>query len=499
MKQALFLLLLVATTIPETRAQQYHCVQPGVKRFFINGHHYLRGMRIDSTVTIGNNTVFYPFRTPRRPTYYTDSLGGSWMGKRIIQQPDGITHFENRLGDSIIIKTAATTGAQWNFYSDTTATHYTASVTATDTMTVLGQVDSVKTIAIQAMHGNTVLANDPVNKYIIRLSKNHGFVQAFDFFTFPYHDTGYSAIALQDYFLLLNHYTDTSYAAFRLIEYHNPLAADIYDFAPGDMLISSGMYYPGTTAVYSVSSARLDSIISRQVTGPNIIYTSRVRTSVLTDYWSPGAPYNTVYQSGISQLVIPIGTLAIMDSLKMPEEGNNSFIYYYDPADTTHCITGAYYKRQQYFIPHPLEGPSPEEEAWKAGLGIIDSVNSEGNSSIPSYYTGSLIFSRKNFMNCGAYDPVMPLSVAGVSSLKGVTVFPNPVTDMLTISSDAASPVQMQLSLSDINGSVVRRCSFVGGINMNLSVKELPAGLYFLHVLGGGESWVRKVFVAHGD
>src|SRR5436309_12088894 len=93
-------------------AQNYKPLQPGKMPFFTNGNHYLRGMRIDSVRTMGSDTVYYPYHTPRG--YYgcgswaaLDTMGGSWLGKKVIQKPNGDFLFDNMWGDTVLIKTRA--------------------------------------------------------------------------------------------------------------------------------------------------------------------------------------------------------------------------------------------------------------------------------------------------------------------------------------------------------------------------------------------------------
>src|SRR5437870_5221101 len=103
-----------------TYAQNWQCVQPGVKRYFTNSNHYLRGIRIDSVKVIGTDTVLYPFHTIRGEYFNwphtTDSNGGSWIGKIIIEKTEGTTLFSNYRGDTIIIKSLAKLSDTWTFY-----------------------------------------------------------------------------------------------------------------------------------------------------------------------------------------------------------------------------------------------------------------------------------------------------------------------------------------------------------------------------------------------
>ena len=192
-------------------AQNYQCLQSGVKQYFTNNNGYLRGIRIDSVRAVGSDSVFYPFHTFRfKPNVmyggYTpaipDTVEGSWLGNKVIMQPNGTFLFDNMGSDTVIIKTQAHLSDTWIFYNDTTNIYYTATITAIDTMTVLGTLDTVKTIKLNAYSSGVLNSADPINNFEIKLSKHQGFVQVFDLYTFPYH-FGLNT----DYFFLKSNHT----------------------------------------------------------------------------------------------------------------------------------------------------------------------------------------------------------------------------------------------------------------------------------------------------
>src|SRR4051812_6776223 len=115
-------------------AQNYQCLQSGVKHYFINGNGYLRGIRIDSVKVIGTDMFFHPFKTLRgyHPDYggaFTfDGAAGSWLGEEVIMQADGTFLFDNTSKDTTVIKSQASVGDSWIFYSDSSVNYYTATV-----------------------------------------------------------------------------------------------------------------------------------------------------------------------------------------------------------------------------------------------------------------------------------------------------------------------------------------------------------------------------------
>ncbi len=148
-KSALLLLLLVCYCC--STAQNYHCLRSDSTFWYTNSNNYLRGIRVDSVKASGTDTIYYLFRTYR---FYpsSDTAGGSWVGKDVVKKIDGTYLFGNEYQDTVVIKTQATLGSSWIFYNDSGSKYYTATVTKVDTMTVLGSIDSIKEITINAFN-----------------------------------------------------------------------------------------------------------------------------------------------------------------------------------------------------------------------------------------------------------------------------------------------------------------------------------------------------------
>jgi hypothetical protein len=131
------------------QAQNWQCVNSGELRYFINDDNYLRGMRIDSVKQDGADSILYTFRS-HRGWIYNPHWGGSWLGDKIILKQDGTHLFINAWNDTITIKSHAILNESWILNTDTLDVFFVASITAIDTMTILGVLDSVKTITIMA-------------------------------------------------------------------------------------------------------------------------------------------------------------------------------------------------------------------------------------------------------------------------------------------------------------------------------------------------------------
>jgi hypothetical protein len=76
-----------------------------------------------------------------------------------------------------------------------------------------------------------------------------------------------------------------------------------------------------------------------------------------------------------------------------------------------------------------------------------------------------------------------------------VSVYPNPVSDRLLVQWPAAISTNGQLELTDLNGRAVRQQARAGEVT-EISVRELPTGLYLLNLQADGQPRiVRKVMV----
>lgn len=85
------------------------------------------------------------------------------------------------------------------------------------------------------------------------------------------------------------------------------------------------------------------------------------------------------------------------------------------------------------------------------------------------------------------------------SELTGMNVFPNPSSDLITISSNFYSMTQFNLSLLDINGKVLRseEVNANGKWMHEMNVSELSNGIYMIRISNEDGSTVRKISILH--
>ncbi len=456
-------------------AQNYQCVQPGKKRYFINDKFYLRGIRIDSVKTIGGLQYLYPFKSPRGK-YYEEPLqpGGSWLGDVIMITPDGTHLFINHAKDTVVIKPQAAVNDSWVLYDDTASIHYIATVTQADTMTVLNTLDSIKAITITALDGSTPLTTDPLhNKHII-LSKTHGFVQVMDLYNLPFHG-GASWLDSSDYFTAKVRKT----SMFNLVDFHNPTFNDLYDYNVGDVMQRKTDYLNTATATTTITEA---TITKKETIAPG--YTRYT----LQQWHQVHTLYTNNYTTRASIETLAADTQTLMPDSLMPEEvGQKDFIYY-NPNDTSFCTKSARYT----FIGNNIteDGVSTFEppdhvRKYKISIGWLEEI--KANLSYSS--TDKLIYVNRSGTPCGYKET---LGVPNVDKAT-LSIYPNPANDVLHVEATATGT----LYLINTFGQTVHTATLGKGTT-TIPTATLPAGNYVLKLESAGATMhYRMVSVVH--
>ncbi|MBS1586122.1 MAG: T9SS type A sorting domain-containing protein [Bacteroidetes bacterium] len=476
------LLLFIALTLSifECHAQNWECLKPNTKQYFYNSFGYLRAMHIDSVSTQGNITYYFPYHSLRG--YYhnpqpLDSLGGSWLGKKVRQYTDGTWLFDNMWGDITIIHAKANVGDSWTIYNDTTNRFYTATVSSKDTMTVMTSLDSIKTITIHAFLNATQDPNDMLDGAKIILSKNHGFVQAIDLYTFPMHEPNQAYQLGFDWWLDNISYTGPTKAniAFTQVSFQNPDTTALYNYNVGDVFEWQG---DNTGAPYS----RLDSVVDKTVLSPTETkYTIKRRTYQY--YPLPSLPVTT--SNTVTSYVIS-GIDAVIDTSKIPEEVGVVKFYYYNPLDSSQCYVSAMYGNGDNYIYHDGNGyfvntfePCGKTFRYKTGFGEIYDAECFDPTPYTSDHFDQMTFSYKAGNQngpCGSFSPI----TVGISQLNkernSISISPNPASNSLTIT---ASQKLSAISLSNILGQVMLT-NITDNNTENVDVSSLPDGLYIL-------------------
>jgi hypothetical protein len=208
MRKLLFILLLTSSF--GIKAQNYKGVVQGDTTYYVGaseayyGYYpqpasILRAIWIETSSQIGTDSIFTFFSSPRIDNivvsqFCIDTLtGSSWMGKKMIRKQNGEEIYQNIYLDTILIQTQASLGNTWIIVTDSSGVEIWGTISQISVAKIDNTPDSVKEITLQAMVSGNPVAHFLNGKKIV-LSKNHGFVKAFEWYIFPYNFNFYSGL-----------------------------------------------------------------------------------------------------------------------------------------------------------------------------------------------------------------------------------------------------------------------------------------------------------------
>jgi len=171
--------------------QNYQTVSSGRTVYFTNDTGKIKAIAIDST-ELETDSVLYPFYNMQQMSDHCFSKNvASWIGSKIIIEPNGMNLYFNKLNDTIKINTLAKLNDSWIAYQATDNLSITATIIEQSLETFLGLQDSVKTIGLQAYDQNNNPIEHSINSKTLKISKNHGFVKTLNFYLFPDYEAPY--------------------------------------------------------------------------------------------------------------------------------------------------------------------------------------------------------------------------------------------------------------------------------------------------------------------
>jgi hypothetical protein len=454
MKCLLSFLLLFALPQMRVSAQNYSCISPEYKTWFTNSNGYLKGMRIDAVQTNGQYKIHYPFRTARvraQNGLYADTMGGSWLGKAIIESIDGsVTYILNKWGDTIVLKNNASKDESWTLYHDTSSIYIKATAVALDTMTIGNVFDSAKTIRLTVMNGNTVLSDDSLNNLELILSKNHGFFQAIELYLLPFHEPGTQTyeqevdMFMDEYLGMWSHDFTGTKLIFRRVNYKPPTERSIYDYNSGDVVITRRFDDFVDNSIYrddrDSAIARVDMADFTKIDFFNSYYGVRKKSWYELEGYSGSRSYEIVYDD-----------TPLIDTLKMPEEWFSDEFQYFFENDTSFCHTSNVYLYYHHFLRdygqiYQFED-SRNSYSFKDGMGLLDRnyISYPAEMKEHTYLRGA----RKNGQLCGPDN--LPLSIGRTEkSAYSFDIYPNPADDHISVSTGQEH--RFSIAVTDIAG-----------------------------------------------
>lgn len=147
------------------------------------------------------------------------------LGIQVIQSNNGAYVFFNQALDSIIIQSLAPLNSTWVLYEFGNGAYIEATVTSIDTATILGNLDSIKTLVLQVKDAANNVVSHPMNSETLQFSKQNGWIQFFNFHEFPNSTISYNLVGS---------------SAQHNIGISSSTQANIFDFNVGDEIQTAG-------------------------------------------------------------------------------------------------------------------------------------------------------------------------------------------------------------------------------------------------------------------
>ncbi len=310
-----FFCLLLALSMMSSQlcAQGWKTVRSDDSVYFIGGpaggnERYLKIIWIDSSKANGTDTTFYFYKTLRDTSLSClDTLGATWLGKRMVRQQNGDELYFNKPADTILVKTLAPLGSSWTLGQSQTGRSFQATVTQAGVTTVEGVSDSFKTISIQTFQNGQPI-NDWYNGMVLELSKNHGWLKALDFYIFPFPDV-----------IWPQHFVGA------VSEYHQQVRLPAVfnkglDHVDVDLKYQTGnAWIKAVTNIVGTGLFQYDSVISAQQISPGVVQAVVKTAYVSTQYVNNQLVYSFGAPSTVTGIITSNSTGSLSSSGVLPE------------------------------------------------------------------------------------------------------------------------------------------------------------------------------------
>jgi len=140
---------------------------------------------------------------------------------------------------------------------------------------------------------------------------------------------------------------------------------------------------------------------------------------------------------------------------------------------------------------------SKDESGWEDLMEVpghgTSSTTQFYSANDPQPYKGISYYRLKQTDIDGkeSYSPIV--SVKNTEESSGISVYPNPASNLLNIQFPSFG--SYQIALMSISGQVVHQIISVSGSDCSLDVSPLRPGIYFVHILHEGQSETKKIVI----
>lgn len=465
MKHLQLVLWLIGWTV-SCMAQNYQLIQPNHVNHFL-AHEEILSIRIDSMQTVGAKTHYYNHKTMAPYSSSTSNctmsqVDSSWLGTSVEVDTNGVYTFHNHQSKTLVVNSKALLNDSWTFYNWSNGDYIEATMIAVDTMTLLGVLDTIKVISLQARNATAPFFH-PISNTTIRFSKNHGLIDWFAIGNFPDNLEKYHLVGTTNGNLGIS----------------NLETAGIFDYEIGDewhIKREAGTAFGN----YQVEHRR-DLVLDKRISNnqDTIIYTLQVCKTI---YLNPHQVPDTVITVDTLQEVvfIPSKQWSAL-SYELRADGHSYAVFVVD------SVFGKLTKRldRQYYQPQP--------NCWEPVIGIVPPHNDYMEGLGGHYFENTnigfgavdfrkLVYYNKNGITAGtplAMDCTNPTSIVALAGAEDqIQIFPNPFQDKTTVSiQNFDVNDEWILELYNSLGKQLRSVS-IQDAQFSLEKAALPAGMY---------------------
>jgi len=486
LKQISSLLAVLLINVLTIHGQDYQTVRSGRIAYFNNEAGNIRCIKIDSVV-FQTDSVLFPMPNIQQLDYncFTPK-GNSWIGKKVVIQGNGVNLFFNNYNDTIRIKTNARVHESWTAFELKDSLKVIAEIKSKDTLTILGELDSVKTIQFQLFDRKMEPISHFLNEKPLLLSKNHGFVRMMNFNLFPNKPTYFFYEELETLSLIGLTNPDRGV--------QNLTSMEVFDFQVGDELHILFEYrnWDGFGGTGNLTTRKtILKYLERLNTKDSVTYKIDREESTFRRIQKWDSTTYVIVHDTIKAVYRP-------DSLfdKLPGEPIVS-----DYRGFANRMTNGDHLSKT--------NPSAYEVIWPSNDSCWNKPIAEGCAFDYSFIKGlggpyygcldvtfgeesKLVYYKKGSTTWGT--PLIITDVKNFENEDQIKVYPNPTADFVIIENTSGRTEKYGLHLMDLQGREVFRNSIELTNSYRLDISSLREGAYLLK-LQNGEKQISRMIV----
>lgn len=456
-------------------AQNWQCVSSVRDVFFtVPYSNALRAIHIDSTYTSGSDSVFCNYRCvpdgqdDQQYCFHADDT--SWLGVRAIVESDGDHLFFNRANDTILIQANASQGTSWKLHEWDSGNYISADIDSVNYQSVLGVMDSVKTILLNAKDSLNNPMTHALNGKYFRISKNHGILTAFHFLNFPDESEELNIVGIDNSNLGIQNLT----------------VSEIFNIDTGDVFQYSDFTRWGTTSY-------IQKYIENRVLNKTLSANGDTLTYVLDNMYhhyqfiNTGSDTSYFIHDTITYVVSLINESSLNEFPKQVHVADTSWqvVYGFTDQIVDTFYNGRrvkersdFYQDQTYCIAYPTGNCIFPRNSYAHGLGLV-SIYDMGIPGWPCH-DYHLIYFRKGTETWGT--PLNWSVILNSESLdnREFVVFPNPAKDILTLKNLPASAPEVKIF--SLQGIQLWSAKTGNSQEMTVCVKDFARGICILEL-----------------